>query len=248
MFERNAGGADNWGQVTKLTASDAAAGDQFGHSVSISGDTVVVGAYADDDAGSDSGSAYVFERNAGGADNWGQVAKLTAADAAAGDQFGYSVSISGDTVVVGAPRDDDAGSDSGSAYVFERNAGGADNWGQVKKLTAVGRGGGRLSSATPSRSAGTRSSSGPTRTTMRAADSGSAYVFERNAGGADNWGQVKKLTAVGRGGGRPVRLSPSRSAGTRSSSGPPRTTMRARTPGRRTCSSATRGAPTTGAR
>ena len=61
MFERNAGGADNWGQVKKLTAADAAAGDQFGFSVSISGDTVVVGSRAGNDAlGSNSGSAYVF--------------------------------------------------------------------------------------------------------------------------------------------------------------------------------------------
>ena len=85
-------------QVAKLTASDAAASDFFGEAVSISGDTVVVGAARDDDAGAESGSAYVYERNTGGVDNWGQVAKLTASDAAAGAEYGASVSISGDTV------------------------------------------------------------------------------------------------------------------------------------------------------
>ncbi len=119
IFGRNEGGADNWGQVAKLTASDAAGGDMFGFSVSISGDIVIVGARGTDDAGFGSGSAYVFGRNEGGSDNWGQVKKLTASDAAAGDVFGFSVSISGDTVIVGARLDDDAGNESGSAYIFE---------------------------------------------------------------------------------------------------------------------------------
>jgi hypothetical protein len=65
-----------------------------------------------------SDSACVFERIRDGCDNWGQVEKLTAADAAEDDWFGYSVSISGNTVLVGAPYDDDEGNDAGSTYVF----------------------------------------------------------------------------------------------------------------------------------
>ena len=85
---------------------------------------MVVGAWRDDDAcpldpNCNSGSAYVFGRDQGGANNWGQVKKLTASDAAAFDVFGWSVAISGETVMVAAPNDDDAGSFSGSAYVFE---------------------------------------------------------------------------------------------------------------------------------
>jgi hypothetical protein len=119
VFERNSGGSHNWGQVKKLAAADAATDDRFGIRASISGDTIAVGADLDDDAGSGSGSAYVFERDTGGANNWAQVTKLTAADAAGGDEFGFSLSISGDTVVIGAVLDDSAASDSGSAYVFE---------------------------------------------------------------------------------------------------------------------------------
>jgi len=133
IFSRNQGGADNWGQVKKLTAGDGAAGDTFGLSVSISGDTATVGAYGDDGY---SGSAYIFSRDQGGAVNWGQVQKLTAGDGAAGDYFGRSVSISGDTAIVGAYGDDDNGDRSGSAYSFSRDQGGTDNWGEVKKLTA----------------------------------------------------------------------------------------------------------------
>ena len=72
--------------------------------MSIDGDTVVIGARYDDDKGSSSGSAYVFTRDTAGdlASGWTQVAKLTAGDGAANDYFGYSVSIDGDTVVIGA--------------------------------------------------------------------------------------------------------------------------------------------------
>ena len=103
----------------KLTASDGAARDYFGYSVSISADgtTALIGAYADDDKGSNSGSAYVFKYNG---TSWSQQSKLTASDGAASDNFGSSVSISSDgtTALIGAYFDDDKGADSGSAYVF----------------------------------------------------------------------------------------------------------------------------------
>ena len=106
MFTRAHAGdlASGWTQVAKLTADDGAANDYFGYSVSIDGDTVVIGASEDDDKGSNSGSAYVFTRDTAGdlTSNWTQVAKLTAGDGAADDEFGYSVSIDGDTVVIGA--------------------------------------------------------------------------------------------------------------------------------------------------
>jgi len=143
LFERNQGGADNWGEVKKLTASDGADDDRFGCSVAISGDTVVVGAYGEDGAGATRGAAYVYERNYDPsnpstplADNWGQVKKLTASDGEDYDGFGNSVAISGDTVAVGASGEDGAGNYRGAAYLFERNWGGADNWGEVQKLTA----------------------------------------------------------------------------------------------------------------
>ena len=108
-----------WSHQQKLVASDAAADDQFGTSVTISGETIVIGAPRDNGAaGSDQGSAYVFVRSGG---VWSQQEKLVASDAAANDQFGYSVAISGATAVVGAPLDDrGAGSDQGSAYLFVR--------------------------------------------------------------------------------------------------------------------------------
>jgi hypothetical protein len=105
-----------WVEQQKLTASDGAASDYFGYSVSINGDKIIVGAHGDDDKGDASGSAYIFKRNG---TTWVQQQKITASDGSADDLFGFSVSISGDLAIVGAYRDDDKGSDSGSAYVFE---------------------------------------------------------------------------------------------------------------------------------
>ena len=129
-----------WSQQQKLEASDAAAGDVFGISVAISGDTVVVGAWLDDGAaGVDQGSAYVFVRSGG---VWSQQQKLEASDAGAGDGFGLSVAISGDTVVISAVFDDGpAGADQGSAYVFVRSGG---VWSQQQKLEASDAGAGDL--------------------------------------------------------------------------------------------------------
>ncbi len=194
VFDRDQGGADNWGQVQKLIASDAQASDYFGRSVSISGDTAIVGAYGEDTGGSLAGAAYVFDRDQGGADNWGQVQKLIASDAQAGYALGDSVSIGGDTTVVGASGEDTGGDNSGAAYVFDRDQGGADNWGQVKKITA--------SDAHADDYFGIFVSIGGDTAIVGASgedtggdNSGAAYVFERDQGGTDNWGEVKKLMA-----------------------------------------------------
>jgi len=119
-----------WVEEQKLTATDGAAFDNFGSSVSVSGDVAVVSAYRDEDNGNDSGSAYIFRFNGS---MWVEEQKLTATDGAASDIFGSSVSVSGDVVVVVAPQDDDSGSDSGSAYVYRFNGA---TWVEEQKLTA----------------------------------------------------------------------------------------------------------------
>ena len=109
---------NSWHQQAKLTANDGAAKDEFGGKVALSNDTAVIGAIFHDDKGDNSGSAYVFSRSG---TTWSQQAKLTASDGAAGDVFGWSIALSGDTVVIAATRNDDRGNESGSAYVFEIN-------------------------------------------------------------------------------------------------------------------------------
>ena len=105
--------------LQKITASDGAESDWFGRSVSVDGNIIVVGAYRDDDDGSSSGSVYVYTRSSAGA-SFGNEQKITASDGAEGDLFGFSVSVDGNTLVVGAYSDDDRGTDAGSVYVFTR--------------------------------------------------------------------------------------------------------------------------------
>jgi WD40 repeat protein len=102
----------------KLLPNDGALGDRFGASVAISGKTVVVGSYQDQDNGAESGSAYIFDMTTGQ-----QIFKLLPTDGAEGDRFGIAVAISGNTVVVGAYHDDVTGIDSGSAYLFDATTG-----------------------------------------------------------------------------------------------------------------------------
>ena len=97
-------------QLHKLTASDAESPDFFGYSVAISGNYAIVGARDEHANGlADSGSAYIFDVRTGV-----QIKKITASDGAANDEFGNSVAISGNYVIVGAYKDN---SSTGSAYI-----------------------------------------------------------------------------------------------------------------------------------
>jgi hypothetical protein len=119
IFARN--GA-TWSQQQKLTASDGGPGAQFGNLVTISGDTLAVGAF---------NAVYAFEHSG---TKWKQQQKLTASDGSSSDGFGYSVAISGDTIVVGAQYSDvGMNTEQGSAYVFVRSG---ETWTERQKLTA----------------------------------------------------------------------------------------------------------------
>ncbi len=194
VFSRNQGGSDQWGQIKILTGTHSTDGDRFGTSVAVNGDPVIVGAPYNDYQGSDAGLAYVFARNQGGADNWGQIAVLTTTRTEKGDLFGQDVALSRDTAIVGAPLNDIEGTNTGAAYIFERNAGGMlESWGLTKLLT--------LTQATDedrfgyavALDADRAIASAPLDDTART-NAGAVYVFERNTGGADAWGLIKTLT------------------------------------------------------
>jgi hypothetical protein len=114
-----------WTQQQKLASSDMAANDYFGRMVSISGDTVIVGAYGKN---SHTGAAYVFTRSG---TTWSQQQKLQSSDIQSADSFGGSVAIEDDTIIVGAYNEDTGGSNAGSVYIFTRSG---TTWTQDKKL------------------------------------------------------------------------------------------------------------------
>lgn len=170
----------------KLLASDGAAGDLLGNTLDTDGGTIVIGAPNDDDDGASSGSVYVYEPTSGG---WTEQAKLTAADATAGAQFGTSVALGGNFLVIGAPNDPQGGTGAGAAYVFARSG---DGWVEEAKLvasdpasnvqfgTAVAVDGNRVLVGAPFKQEG-----GVFR--------GSAYVFVRSG---SSWTQEAKLVAA----------------------------------------------------
>ena len=190
LFEKVRG---SWIQVAKLMADDGGRDDEFGKSVAISDGTIVVGANLDDDKGSDSGSAYVFEMSSpGDASSFTQVAKLTADDGEAGDAFGLTVAISDGTIVVGAHADDDKGSDSGSAYLFQKSSpSDASSWSQVAKLTADD------GAASDAFGKSVAISDGSIFVGANGCDSftGSVYLFEKSPSDTASWMQVAKLTS-----------------------------------------------------
>ncbi len=225
VFQRNQGGNENWGEVKKLIASDYPSRSSFGRSVAISGDTVIIGAYNENhdangnnviDCTSDGfmkgpdcgiGAAYIFQRNQGGINSWGELQKLTANDGKARDSFGSFVAIANNTVVVSAIGEDhdldgngiidcDINAftvgpecNSGAVYIFQNNQGSTPTWVQVKKLTS--------SAAVQTGAFGFQSAlSGDTLIVSAINENsfvGTVYVLERNQGGINNWGEVKKL-------------------------------------------------------
>jgi hypothetical protein len=171
-----------WGQQAELAAGDAATNNDFGISVSLGGDgsTTLIGA---DNRNSGTGAAYVFSRSGTA---WSQQAELTASDAATGDGFGYSVSISGDgsTALIGAFNKN---SGTGAAYVFSRSG---STWSQQAELDA--------SDPVSNDDFGSSTSlSGDGSTALVGAENknsgtGTAYVFSRSG---STWSQQQELTA-----------------------------------------------------
>ncbi len=139
--------SNNWNFSQKITAPIRNVSDLFGESVAISGDFLVVGAKFEDEDENEqnpmlqAGSAYIFKR--GGDGTWSFHQKIVASDRQGSDNFGISIDIFGDVLVVGTPLDDEDAQggnpvgDAGSAYVFERNA--SDVWEQTQKIVASDR-------------------------------------------------------------------------------------------------------------
>ncbi len=177
VYSRNQGGADQWGLAVSLDDPGSASLDDFGNSVAVDGDTVVVGAYA---TSSNQGKAYIYSRNEGGTGQWGLLVSLSDPGAANEDVFGSSVAVEGDTAIIGA-------SGAEKAYIYSRNQGGAGTWGLAATLSDP-------SEAYADQFGLSVAVSGDTATAS--AVSG-AYIYGRNQGGAGHWGSTTTLSNPG---------------------------------------------------
>ncbi len=186
-------GDGTWSAGPILRSSDGRGGDLFGTSVSISGTLALVGAIGDDDRGRDSGSAYLYSRNGA---NWSQLAKFTAPDGAAYDNFGRSVSLSGDLFIVGADGVDGPTANVGAVYAFVRqDAGNFIHDGTLRpgSATTADRFGRSVSLS------GDRAVIGAFGDDTIAPDGGAAYVYVRTypgGGAGGQWAQETKLTRI----------------------------------------------------
>jgi hypothetical protein len=160
----------------------------FGVSVAIDGDLAIVGASADDPAlqGGYYGAAYIYARDEGGIDTWGQVAKLAADDPVVNAELGQSVSIDGDTAIAGAWTPTSLGRRAASGYVFSRDHGGTGAWGQLAKLTAS-------VAAAPTSSDRVAVSLSKNTAVIGDVHARAAFLFSRHPVRSDRWPEVAKL-------------------------------------------------------
>lgn len=163
-------GAATWGTQVKLTAGDGTSGDQFGTRVAMDGMTAVIGAALDAPSGMESGSAYVFDVSSG---TWTQTQKLTASVGVSGDQFGFSVDIDGNNIIVGARYAATGGlTREGAAYLFKRSAG---SWTELVRNDPSDGSSFDLYGSAVSISGCTAMVGAPTHTTT---DLGAVYVYD----------------------------------------------------------------------
>ena len=174
-----------WAMQQKITASDAGEDNRFGIKAAISGKYVIVGAFFDNDFGTRSGSAYIFERTG---TEWIQREILLASDGAENDWFGVFVSIDRDFAVVGSRYDDNEnGNDAGAVYIFERSG---DDWIEQKKIIASDGAAGDLFHVSALQ--GNYLVVGAYQDDDMGDNSGSIYIYEYNG---LNWIQQSKIVA-----------------------------------------------------
>jgi hypothetical protein len=189
LYQLEANGSATY--LTKVTAPDAAGGDNFGESVSQSGNILAVGAYKADPAGlSDAGAAYLYQLEANGSATY--LTKVTAPDAAASDYFGYSVSQSGNILAVGAYQADPGGvSSAGAAYLYQVEANGSATY--LTKVTAPDGAASDLFGYSVSQSGNILVMGAHGADSGGTVDAGAAYLYRLEANGSATY--LYKVTA-----------------------------------------------------
>jgi hypothetical protein len=178
---------ETWSQESRLAPTDAIGNDQFGAAVAVDGDTLAIGAIGTGLDSYNEGAVYVYARSG---QTWSQQARLRSDNPGPGNEFGFSLALSNDTLAVGSPYDDDTGvGDAGAVYVF---TGSGTAWNLQSELTASDSAFADLLGWSVALDGDTLVAGAPQRDSATAEDAGAAYVFVR-AGGT--WSQQAKLAA-----------------------------------------------------
>lgn len=194
VFEGDSAGV--WDQVAKITAPDGVDFDQFGFAVALEGDTAVIGAKGSPiGPNSSQGAAYVFRHAPADTSNWSFVKKLEATTQIGNiAEYGTAVDISGDSIIVGAQKGG-TGSTGGLAFIYDRDSGGLDNWGEVKLLfddVFDSNADFGIAVAIDGDTAVVGASS---LDQQQFNNEGGFYVYHRDEGGTNQWGQTNRFYA-----------------------------------------------------
>jgi hypothetical protein len=182
LYSRNLGGSENWGLLRRFVASDPHTYDYFGAAVALQGTTVAIGAPGVDTTDvAEAGAVYIYRQNSGGTNSYAEVKKLTASDPTTYADFGRSIAVlDADRILVGAPL-------VNTAYLYTKDSNGlTDNYAELKKITST--------DTRPSDNFGAAVALTSTNLLIGAPGKGAAYIFAKDQGGVDNYGEVKKLT------------------------------------------------------
>ena len=193
IYQRNEGGADNWGKVKEVAHQNLSIEPFWAYDLSMTDDFLFIGSFQENSVSQGSGVVHIYGKNIGGTNNWGYWKAITSSDGHASQQFGYSVLAQDTTLIVGATRDNELGSSSGAVYIFYQNDGGMNNWGEAKKITASDIGSGDYFGNNFDLSGDSLlaiSSVGHNQ------DKGAIYVFSKNRDSINTWNEIAKLEAT----------------------------------------------------
>lgn len=202
VYRRTPGTTNTWLQVLQLQPGEVDAGDRFGRSVAITPEGIAAGAIGDETTnGVPLGAVYLFDRDLGGANAWGPLMRIQPTNLATAAEFGFSVALEGDLLAVGAPAADLTGTGlvSGAVFLFQRDAGGTNAWGEIARWAPDVPGSAGASAGFSVHLDGDALFVGaplfdanPLSTNRE----GAVFVLRRDEGGPDVWGLAQVLVAA----------------------------------------------------
>ena len=198
VYQRQPVGTNNWAEWRQLQPATLQTNDRFGRSVAISEDLIAVGAINNGTGTVRTGAVYLFGRHEGGSNNWGEVARIAPTGITSAIQFGFAVDLDGDLLAVGAPLASLSGAPQaqGAVFLFGRNEGGSNNWGEVARRVPSDAGITNSDFGWSVALSGDRLVVGAPRLNVSLADTnreGGAFSLLRDEGGSNQWGVAQRL-------------------------------------------------------